>query len=291
MYRFKWPEKISSPFKWAKNKLKNIGGVLSSIKIRKFSAKSVIFICVLLLLIAANGAFWTFRATHDNPDSQEDISITREWELDLDEEYLSQEELRKEYTQQETMNKEEASDEPVKITEVNSEQEEDVSSSPTQEQSPDVQEEGEIIAAMTQPQLSTMALPVVGKVITEFAVDKLVYSKTLEQWGCHYGIDIAADQGSPVKATMDGTVVEIKKADPKLGVVVILDHGGGILSLYGNLASDNLVEKGKFVKKGQVIGAVGQTAPYECADSAHLHFELLEDGKNIDPQKYLPQIN
>jgi len=291
MYRLKWPVNFSSPFKWAKSKLGKIGGVLSSIKSRKLSAKTIIFICVLLLLVGANSLFWAFRASRENSAPQEDFSTTQEWEVNLDEEHLSEEELRQEYAKQKSENEEVSTDETLGTADVDSAKQERISNSSSQEVISDLGEEDEAVPAITQPKLSTMALPVVGKVITEFAVDKLVYSKTLEQWGSHYGIDIAADLGTAVKATMEGTVVEIRTEDPRLGVVVVLDHGGGIQSLYGNLASDNLVEEGKFVKKGQVIGAVGNTAPYECADPPHLHFELLKDGKNIDPLDYLPKVN
>ena len=152
--------------------------------------------------------------------------------------------------------------------------------------------EAEIKTAKLQvvPTMATMAMPTLGKVITTFAMDTLVYSKTLEQWNTHNGIDIAADLGSPIKAAMDGTVVEVISNDPKLGVVVVIDHGGGIKTLYANLQSDNLVKKGDLIKKGQIIGAVGKTAPYEIEDPPHLHFEVLKDGKNIDPQQYLPKI-
>jgi murein DD-endopeptidase MepM/ murein hydrolase activator NlpD len=86
-------------------------------------------------------------------------------------------------------------------------------------------------------------------------------------------------------------VVEIRKDDPRLGVVVVIDHGGGIKTVYGNLASDKLVQKGQGVKKGQVIGAVGKTAPYEIEDPPHLHFEVLKGGSSIDPERFLPKID
>ena len=51
-----------------------------------------------------------------------------------------------------------------------------------------------------------------------------------------------------------------------------------------------LVEKGDNIAKGQVIGAVGKSAPYEVEDPPHLHFEVIKDGTNIDPMQYLPEI-
>ena len=83
--------------------------------------------------------------------------------------------------------------------------------------------------------LATMAMPTMGKVITSFAVDTLVYSNTLEQWNTHSGIDIAASIGTQVKAALDGKVIRVTNNDPKLGIVVVIDHGGGITTLCGNL--------------------------------------------------------
>lgn len=297
MFRFKWPVKLSPPFIWAKNKLKGIYGVLSSIKLKKFSTKTMVFLCVLLLVMGANGVFWVYRATHDTPEQDEQISSPQEWEVDLNEEYLSEEELRKDYAVETTQEPEATQEEsPVITSNENVDKEtkaQDSTSSPlpTENKNQADKQEEPITAVSAEPNLSTMALPTMGKVITEYAVDKLVYSKTLEQWGCHYGIDISADLGAQVKAAMDGTVVEIRKADPKLGVVVVIDHGGGIHTLYGNLENADLIQKGNYIKKGQVIGAVGKTAPYECEDPSHLHFEVLKYGENIDPQDYLPKIS
>ena len=139
--------------------------------------------------------------------------------------------------------------------------------------------------------MATMAMPTLGKIITPFAMDTLVYSKTLEQWNSHSGIDIAAELGTPVRAAMAGTVAEVRSNDPRLGIVVILDHGDGIQTIYGNLQSDKTVKKGDTIQKGQVIGAVGQTAPFEIEDPPHLHFEVVKDGKNINPEEYLPKLN
>ena len=56
--------------------------------------------------------------------------------------------------------------------------------------------------------------------------------------------------------------------------------------MYSNLSTDKLVEVGDRVEKGQVISGIGDTALFECADEAHLHFEVISKGKNVDPGKY-----
>lgn len=204
----------------------------------------------------------------------------------MDEQVLDEEEIRKQYS----LNLPEGNNtiEEDEFDELSEEslQQLDIDTEDTYEASNE--ESQQVVAA---PVMATMAMPAMGKVTTEFAMETLVYSKTLEQWNSHNGIDISADIGTSVKAAMDGTVADVISNDPKLGVVVIIDHGGDIKTLYGNLKSDKLIKKGDQVKKGQVIGAVGRTAPYEIEDPPHLHFEVLKDGKNIDPQQYLPKIS
>ena len=116
----------------------------------------------------------------------------------------------------------------------------------------------------------------------------LVYSKTLDQWSKHTGIDIKAEEGSPVRAAMDGVVDQVVN-DPQLGLTIVLDHGGEVYTKYSNLSTLDLVSINQSVKKGDVISGVGKTALYEIADDPHLHFEVIKQGKSVDPKKYLPK--
>ncbi len=130
--------------------------------------------------------------------------------------------------------------------------------------------------------------PVYGKIINEYAADKLVFSETLQQWTTHSGIDISSDKGSPVKAAADGKVKSIKR-DPGYGITIILEHEGGWETIYSNLSTTDMVKPGQMVKQGTVISGVGDTAGFECEDGPHLHFEVLKDGSNVDPTTQLPQ--
>lgn len=141
---------------------------------------------------------------------------------------------------------------------------------------------------MEEPKLETMVVPVFGTTYTEFSEDALVYSKTLDQWSTHTGIDIKAEEGSPVRAAMDGTVAELLN-DPRLGLTIIIDHGSKTYTKYSNLSTLDLVTVNQSIKKGDVISGVGKTALYEIADDPHLHFEVIKEGKSIDPKKYLPR--
>lgn len=141
---------------------------------------------------------------------------------------------------------------------------------------------------MEEPKMETMVVPVFGTAYTEFSEDALVYSKTLDQWSTHNGLDIKAEEGSPVRAAMDGVVEELVN-DPQLGLTIVINHGGKVQTKYSNLSTLDLVTINQNIKKGDVISGIGKTALYEIADDPHLHFEVIKDGKNIDPKKYLPK--
>lgn len=99
----------------------------------------------------------------------------------------------------------------------------------------------------------------------------------------HYGIDIPADTGTPVLAAADGTVKEIG-FDAERGNYILLDHGGGLETLYGQ-CRDILsgLEEGDAVSAGEMIAAVGSTG---MSTGPHLHFEALQDGEPQNPVLY-----
>ena len=128
--------------------------------------------------------------------------------------------------------------------------------------------------------------PVEGPVIKDFSDNNLVYSNTLDEWTTHLGLDFSAEKTSIVKATASGVVKSIKN-DPRYGLTLVLEHDNGYESMYANLLSTEFVEVGEKVEQGQTIATVGNTATFEIADETHLHFEILKDSKNIDPNLYL----
>ena len=129
-------------------------------------------------------------------------------------------------------------------------------------------------------------MPVEGEIIREYAKDNLVYSTTLDEWITHNGIDIAAEKTTVVTASAEGTVKSIKN-DPRYGLTVVIEHVNGYSSVYSNLLTAEFVEEGEKVKQGQTIGTVGNTATFEIADEAHLHFEILKDNESLDPELYI----
>lgn len=131
-----------------------------------------------------------------------------------------------------------------------------------------------------------MNMPVTGKIGMNYAKDTLVYSKTLEEYKTHNGIDIIAPENTPVNAALAGEVVEVSR-DAKLGITVSIAHSGNMISKYANLSTDSMVKVGDLVEQGQVISGVGKTALFEVLEEPHLHFEVLVDGENIDPNQFL----
>ena len=97
----------------------------------------------------------------------------------------------------------------------------------------------------------------------------------------HTGIDIAAPEGEAVLAAAGGTVVE-SGYDVERGNYVVIDHGDGLSTLYGQ-CRDFTVEEGDTVRAGEMIGAVGKTG---MATGAHLHFEVRQDGEPQNPVAY-----
>lgn len=101
----------------------------------------------------------------------------------------------------------------------------------------------------------------------------------------HSGIDFVAKEGVPVVAAGDGVVVKAWLAK-NWGNIIVVQHDGTYSTSYSHLKSMN-VKAGDKVQKGQVIGLVGHTG---LASQDHLHFELLENGKAVDPASYLPAV-
>ena len=124
--------------------------------------------------------------------------------------------------------------------------------------------------------------PVSGKVIWGYAADKLIYSKTLDQWTTHMAVDIACPQGTAVKCVLGGTVEKVY-TDDQLGVTVIVKHSSDRKTLYANLSETVPVKAGDKVNAGTVLGTVGKTAISECALESHLHFAFFVKGKAVDP--------
>ena len=103
----------------------------------------------------------------------------------------------------------------------------------------------------------------------------------LKVWKFHTGIDIGCSAGKDIVAAASGKVI-MSKVYGGYGNCVMIDHGGGIVTLYGH-ASKLLVSEGQTVKRGQTIALVGSTGR---STGPHLHFEVRKNGEYINPMNY-----
>ena len=142
-------------------------------------------------------------------------------------------------------------------------------------------EKSEQMLATISNNNNNITMPVNGEIIKEYAMDKLVYSKTLEMWNVHPGIDISAPIGTQVLSASDGKVTNILNDDFYGNTLIIEDDT--YVYKYSNLDDDINIEIGNNVKKGDIIGSIGISAKGELQDESHLHFEVLKDNSLVNP--------
>ncbi|MFA5998879.1 MAG: M23 family metallopeptidase [Candidatus Babeliales bacterium] len=102
----------------------------------------------------------------------------------------------------------------------------------------------------------------------------------------HGGVDLASVKGTQVKASARGIVKRVEENVPGYGNVIEVQHKGGFLTRYAHLHKMHACY-GDTVRKGEVIGLVGSTGNVRGKDPSHLHFEIVKDGKRLDPLIYL----
>ena len=134
----------------------------------------------------------------------------------------------------------------------------------------------EFVSALA-PQ-ADFSMPVEGSISSPFGwrMDPINHTRA---W--HTGLDIQAENGSSVTASMAGTVTYAGE-DAVLGNMVIIDHGNGIESVYGH-NSELLVKAGDIINSGTQIAKVGSSGR---TNGSHLHFEIRQNGLSINPEPY-----
>jgi len=102
----------------------------------------------------------------------------------------------------------------------------------------------------------------------------------------HFGIDIASQEGATFKSVADG-IVMMNEWTLNFGYVITVQHHNGFISIYKH-ASDVFKERGQTVKKGQILGRIGNKGI--ISSGPHLHFEIWKRGKSLNPINILEQL-
>lgn len=118
--------------------------------------------------------------------------------------------------------------------------------------------------------------PISGHITSRYGARESIRDHT------HQGLDIAAKIGTNIKAVADGKVIHSGEMGG-YGNLIIIDHGNGITTYYGH-CSKLIVKVGEKVNAGDIIAEVGNTGN---STGPHLHFEIRQNGKYVDPSKYL----
>ncbi len=139
----------------------------------------------------------------------------------------------------------------------------------------------ESIAAHTQEMAATPSImPTMGFLTSKFSFIR--YHPILHESRPHEGIDITAAYGTRIIAPAAGRVIKVG-SENGYGNMVVLDHGYGLETRYAHM-SRWAVRVGQMVKRGDLLGYVGSTG---LSTGPHLHYEVLRDGRAIDPLKYI----
>ena len=125
-----------------------------------------------------------------------------------------------------------------------------------------------------------------NEVVREYSEKEPSYSKTLDLWEIHKGLDISAEKGYEIKSLLNGKVVNVFK-DDKHGMSVRVQSDNNVVVVYSNLDEKISVEKGQEVKEGQILGTVGNTTSVESEDGTHVHIEAFKGEESIDPMTFI----
>lgn len=99
----------------------------------------------------------------------------------------------------------------------------------------------------------------------------------------HGGIDISGERGTPIVAADEGVVMFSGRGPDGYGNAVMLHHGGGLMTLYAH-NERNVVRQGERVRRGQMVALMGDTGR---ASGTHVHFEVHQHGRLVDPLRWL----
>lgn len=136
------------------------------------------------------------------------------------------------------------------------------------------------------PETDRLAWPVSGKVVMEYSQDQLIYDATLDQFRVNDSICISGEAAEEVCAAASGIVAEVGYTD-ELGHYVVLEHGNGFRTTYGQLEDSISLTVAERVEEGQVLGQLAAPLDHSVALGDHLNFMVTLNGETVDPMEYL----
>ncbi len=127
----------------------------------------------------------------------------------------------------------------------------------------------------------TFITPCNGTISAEYNDSKIVWNGSMGSFETHCGIDFKSTDMN-VYASADGTIKEVGY-DKLDGNYIVIEHEEGYITKYMSLESESTLKAGAKVKQGQLIGKMAATKGTESVEGAHLHFEVLKNGEQINP--------
>ena len=123
-------------------------------------------------------------------------------------------------------------------------------------------------------------------ILREYSDTMPSYSKTLDVWEVHKGLDISAKEGDEIKSILDGKVVSVY-SDDRYGTTIELAYDDDLKVIYSGIQENVSLKKGDTVKEGDCIGYVGNTTNIENEDGIHVHIEAYKGNDAINPLSLL----
>ena len=123
-------------------------------------------------------------------------------------------------------------------------------------------------------------------ILREYSDTMPTYSKTLDVWEVHKGLDVSAQKGSEIKSILNGKVVAVY-SDDRYGTCIELSYDDGLRVIYSGVQDNVSLKKGDTVKEGDCIAYVGNTTNIENEDGIHVHIEAYKNNVAIDPLSLL----
>ena len=128
--------------------------------------------------------------------------------------------------------------------------------------------------------------PIEGTVLLDYCMDATIFFPTLQQYQYNPAMVLSGNVNDKVYFVARGKITNIE-TNEETGITVTQDLGDGYTAVYGQLKELNF-ELGEIVESGQVVGYVNEPTKYYSVEGSNVYFQVLKDGKPIDPEDILP---